>query len=219
MKTDAQLKNDVTRELEWDPAINANQVGVIAKAGVVTLTGHLETYAEKAAVERTVQRVEGVRALAMELDVKLAPNHHRSDAEIAEAAETSLRWHALVPSDRIRAKVEKGWLTLSGDVDWDYQRRSAEKAVRALTGVVGVSNNITIRTTATPTNIATRIREALERHAEREAKRIEVDVSGTTVTLRGRVESWEERQAAYGAAWAAPGIDRVVNELTVGVTP
>lgn len=216
MKTDTQLKTDVTRELEWDPSINAAHVGVTAKDGVVTLTGHLETYAEKFAIERAVQRVEGVKAVALELDVKLAPGHLRSDSEIAEAAEAAFRWNVLVPADSIRVKVEKGWVTLGGEVNWEYQRSSAAKAVRGLTGVVGVSNSITLKPTITPANVSTRIREALERHAQREAKHIEVTVSGTTVTLRGHVDSWAEREAASGAVWAAPGIGRVINELHVG---
>ena len=216
MKTDADLKKDVTAELEWDPAIQASHVGVAVNDSVVTLTGHLNTFAEKSAVERAVLRVRGVRALAIELDVKLAPDHRRSDSEIASAAEAAFKWHALVPADRIKLKVEKGWVTLSGEVDWDYQRQQAEKAVRPLTGVIGVTNGILLKPQTTPANINHRIQEALTRHAEREAKQIEVIVSGTTATLRGTVHSWPERLAAQGAAWAAPGISRVINELKVG---
>lgn len=216
MKTDAQLKIDVTRELEWDPSINAAHVGVTAKSGVVTLTGHLETFAEKYAIERAVQRVEGVKAVAIELDVKLAQGHKRSDSEIAEAAESALKWNVLIPSDRVRVKVERGWITLTGEVDWAYQRSAAEKAVRGLTGVVGVSNSVTLKAVVTPADVSARIREALERHAQREARHIEVVVAGSTVTLRGTVDSWADREAATGAAWAAPGITMVVNELKVG---
>ncbi|MBE0548641.1 MAG: BON domain-containing protein [Rubrivivax sp.] len=215
MKTDAQLKRDIASELEWDPSINATNVGVAVKEGVVTLTGHLETYAEKHAIERAVQRVEGVRALAVELDVKLDPGHQRSDSDIAAAAESALQWHALVPEDRVRVKVEKGWVTLGGEVDWEFQRVSAEKAVRALTGVVGLSNGITLKVKTTPANISTRIRDALARQAEREAKSIEITVSGSVVTLSGKVHSWAERTAAQGAAWSAPGITQVVNRLSV----
>ena len=197
MKTDAQLKTDVAAELEWDPSINATNVGVAVKNGVVTLAGHLDTYAEKFAIERALQRVLGVRAIAMELDVKLAPGHVRSDSEIAAAAEAAFKWHALIPAERIRVKVEKGWVTL--------------------TGVVAVTDAITLKHYVAPANITNRIRDALTRQAEREAKNIEVDVSGTTVTLRGTVHSWAERSAAQGAAWAAPGITQVVNELAVGV--
>jgi len=216
MKTDAQLKTDVTNELQWDPSINVANIGVAVKSGVVTLTGHLDTFAEKFAIERAVQRVEGVKAVAVELDVKLAPSHKRSDTEIAQAADHALRWHAVVPDECIRIKVEQGWVTLSGELDWEFQRDSAYNAVRTLTGVVGVTNTITLKSQVTPGNIAGRIRDALTRHAEREAKHIEVNVAGSTVTLRGHIDSWAERAAAEGAAWAAPGITLVINKLTLG---
>lgn len=215
MKTDAQLKDDVTKELEWDPSINASQVGVSVKKGVVTLTGHLDTYAEKYAIERAVGHVQGVQAIAVELDVKLEPGHKRSDTEIAVAAESALKWHSNIPEEQIHVKVEKGWITLKGEVDWDYQRKNAEKAVRSLVGVVGVSNGITLNVSVTPANVVTRIREALTRHAEREANHMEVLVTGSTVTLRGEVDSLAERAVAFNAAWAAPGISIIVNEITV----
>lgn len=215
MKTDEQLKKDVTVELEWDPSINASHVGVAVKNGVVTLTGHLDTYTEKYAIERAVGRVEGVKAIAVEVDVKLEPGHKRSDTEIAAAAESALMWHSQVPADRIQVKVEKGWTTLKGEVDWDYQRRNAENAVRSLTGVVGVTNSITLKPSATPENVISRIRDAFTRQAQREAKDIDVVVKGSVVTLRGTVDSWAERAAASGAAWAAPGITNVVNEIKV----
>lgn len=215
MKTDAQLKADIASELDWDPSIHAANVGVAVKDGVVTLTGHLETYAEKYAIERAVQRVEGVQAVAIELDVKLDPGHKRSDAEIAAAVESALQWHALVPEDRIRVMVEKGWVTLTGEVDWEFQRASAEKAVRPLTGVVGLSNGVTLKAKSMPGNISSRIRDALARQAEREARNVEVTVSGSVVTLRGKVHSWAERDAVQGAAWSAPGITQVINQLSV----
>jgi osmotically-inducible protein OsmY len=215
MKTDAQLKKDVSNELEWDPSINASQVGVAVKDGVVTLTGHLNTFSEKYAIERTVARISGVKAIAVELDVKLAPDHTRSDTEIAAAADSALKWHVGVPAEHIQIKVEKGWVTLKGEVEWDFQRRNAEKAVRHLVGVVGVSNSVTLKPSITPADVAKRIRDAFARHAEREAKNIDVTITGATVTLRGSVDSLAERGAAFGAAWAAPGIVSVVNELTV----
>lgn len=215
MKTDQQLKKDVIAELEWDPAINAAHVGVAVKDGVVTLTGHLDTYAEKYAIERAVLRVRSVSGIAVELDVKLDPNHRRSDSEIAAAAESALKWHSLIPSDRIRVQVEKGWVTLLGEVNWDYQRREAEKAVRTLTGVVGVSNAITLKTAAAPADVAKRIRDAMVRHAENESRQLEVSVEGDTVILRGTVDSWTERATASSAAWSAPGVAKVVNELKI----
>ena len=215
MKTDEQLKDDVIMELEWDPSVHATQIGVAVKNGVVTLTGHLDTFAEKFAVEKAVARVQGVQALAVELDVKLEPGHKRSDSEIAAAVESALKWHAQVPADRIQVMVDKAWVTLKGEVDWDYQRQSASKAARALTGVVGVSNLISLKTSVVPANLGVRIREALKRHAEREARDISVDVHGSVVTLRGKVDSLPERSAVFGAAWSAPGISSVVNELMV----
>ncbi|MCV2371314.1 BON domain-containing protein [Roseateles oligotrophus] len=217
MKTDLQLKKDIQAELEWDPSIKAAQVGVAVKDGVVVLTGHLDTYAERSAVQKAVQRVQGVHAIAMELDVKLDPGHKRGDAEIAAAAETALRWHAMVPHDRIQATVDKGWVSLKGEVDWQYQRDAAEKAVRDLTGIVGLSNNIKLKQVTTPSDVGARIRTALIRQAADEAKGIEVDVKGATVTLRGKVHSWAERSAAYTAAWSVPGISTVLNELKVGL--
>lgn len=215
MKTDAELKKDVTAELEWDPSINATHVGVAVEDGVVTLTGHLATFAEKYAIEKAVQRVYGVRALAIEVDVKLESGDKRSDSEIAAAAESALTWNARVPQDRIQVKVEKGWVTLTGEVDWHYQRHNADKAVRGLTGVVGVSNAIAIKAVTEPSNVANRIRAAFTRHAEREARHIDVDVDGSVVTLRGKVDSWAERNAAFGAAWSAAGVTRVINQITV----
>ncbi|HET7865582.1 MAG TPA: BON domain-containing protein [Burkholderiaceae bacterium] len=215
MKTDAELKRDVAEELAWDPAVNASAVGVAVKDGVVTLTGHLDTYAEKAAVERVLKRVGGVKAIALELDVRLAPGHVRSDTDIARAAEQALGWNSMVPANKVRVIVDRGWVTLQGQLEWDCQRQSAEKAVRALVGVVGLSNEIALTPRTAPSDVTRRIREALTRQAQREAKHLAVQVSGGTVTLQGQVHSWHERQAAQGAAWAAPGVTQVINELTI----
>jgi osmotically-inducible protein OsmY len=216
MKTDAQLKKDVENELEWDPSVNATHVGVAVDKGVVTLTGHLDTYGEKYLIERAVKRVQGVTALAVELDVKLAPGHKRSDSEIAAAVESALKWHAQIPAERITVRVEQGWETLKGDVEWAYQRNAAMRAVQSLTGVVGLTNEIILKPKVMSANVLTRIREALARHAEQEAQRIEVVINGATAILRGTVHSWAERTAAQGAACSAPGVTHVVNELKVG---
>lgn len=153
MKTDADIKRDVEAELAWDPAIKASGIGVAVKDGVVSLGGHLETYSEKWAVEKALRRVQGVKAIALELDVRLSPDHVRSDTDIAQAAETALKWHTLVPVDAVRLTVDNGWITLQGDLDWDFQRKSVEKAVRHLKGVVGVSNEVTLRFRPAPTGI------------------------------------------------------------------
>jgi osmotically-inducible protein OsmY len=216
MTTDGELKRNVEAELAWDPAVASASIGVAANGGVVTLSGHLGTYAEKYAAERAARRVAGVKALAVELDVRISPEHRRSDTDIATAVEQALRWNTQVGPDKIHVMVEKGWVTLQGEVEWDFQRRSIEKAIRPLMGVVGVSDDITIRPRFTPDDLQARIGAALKRQAERETKHIAVEIDGATVTLRGQVHSWHEREAAQGVAWAAPGVRAVVNELTIG---
>lgn len=215
MKTDAQLKADVTAELAWDPAVNSINIGVSAKDGVVTLSGHLDTFAEKHAAERAARRVAGVRGLAVELDVKLSAAHKRSDSEIAQAAASALRWHSLVPDDRVLVQVEDGWVTLSGEVDAAYQLSSAEKCVRPLIGVRGLTNSVSIKARAASGDIAAQISAALARHAAREAKHIDIAVDKDVVTLRGKVHSLPEHDAAVGAAFSARGVSRVVDQLEV----
>jgi osmotically-inducible protein OsmY len=215
VKTDAALKRDVTAELVWDPAVRANAIGVAVKDGVVTLTGHLETFAEKHAASHAVQRVKGVKAVPLELDVKLAPDHTRSDTDIAASAEQALKWNTAVPVEAIRLTVDHGWVTLQGELEWDYQRRSVETAIRPLMGVVGISNEITLRVKPQAADLSRKIEDALTRQAIQEAKQIKVVVDGNTVKLTGNVNSWHERIAAQGVAWSAPGACSVVNELRV----
>jgi osmotically-inducible protein OsmY len=215
MKTDIQLKDDVTAELAWDPAINAAHIGVMVKDGVVTLAGHLDTFAEKYAVERAARRVAGVRGIALDLEVKLAPNHQRSDSEIAEAAIAALRLHSLIPEGQVKVEVEDGWVTLTGEVDWGYQFASAEQCVRPLKGVRALNNRITIKARASSTNIAAQIAAALKRHAEREANHIGIEVDGGVVTLEGKVNSLAEHDAAMGAAFSTHGVSRVVDHLRI----
>ncbi len=216
MKTDAHIKADVTDELAWDPAVNATGIGVAVKDGVVTLTGHLDSYAEKHAVERAVKRVAGVRGIALELDVKLAAEHKRSDSDIAQAAATALQLNSLVPDEKIQVLVENGRVTLTGEVDWSYQLASAEQCVRPLAGVSGLSNRITIKSRASSKDVGAQITAALTRQAAREAKHITVEVEGSVVTLWGKVHSLAEREAAVGAAFSARGVSRVVDKLEVG---
>lgn len=215
MKTDSQLKANVIDELAWDPAINATGIGVMVTDGVVTLTGHLNSFAEKEAVERAIQRVDGVRGIALELDVKISAEHKRSDSEIAQAAATSLRLNSLVPYDKIKVMVENGWVTLSGEVDWSYQLVRAEQCIRPLAGVHGLYNRITIKPRASGKNIGEQITAALTRQAMREARHISVEVEGGVVTLKGTVHSLAEREAAVGAAFSAQGVSRVVDKLKV----
>ena len=215
MKTDSEIKNDVLSELLWDPLVSETKVGVTVNEGVVTLTGHLDTYAEKVAAKRSAERVSGVKAIAVEIDVIQAGIHQRSDTEIALAVEHALSWNTSVPQDRVKVAVEKGWVTLTGDLDWNFQRRAVERMVRPLKGVVGITDNIQLKTLPIPLKLQERIQDALTRQAMREARRIEVSVEGSEVTLRGHVHSWAEKNAAEGATWSAPGVVRVNNQLTV----
>lgn len=215
MKTDADLKKDVLTELSWDPLVPEARVGVTVHEGVVTLTGHLDTYAEKIAARRAVERVGGVKAIAVELDVIPLGVHQRSDTEIAAAVEHALSWNTSIPQDRVKVMVEKGWVTLSGELDWNFQRRAVERMIRPLKGVVGITDNIRLRTLPIPVNLSNRIQDALTRQAVREARRIEITMDGSVVTLRGHVHSWAERNAAEGATWSAPGVSRVINQLII----
>ena len=215
MKTDAQLKADVLAELAWDPAINPAAVGVMVKNRLVTLTGHLDTFAQKHAAERAVRRVAGVRGIVVELDVRLTPEHQRSDSEIAQAGVAALRWNSLVPDDRVKVEVEDAWVTLTGEVDWPYQLASAEQCIRPLTGVRGVTNLVTLKPHLRGLDIARQITDALKRHAEREARHIDVAVEDGTVTLSGTVDSLADHDAAIGAAFGTRGVTSVIDKLDV----
>jgi osmotically-inducible protein OsmY len=215
MKTDSNLQVDVSDELAWDPAISHTDIGVIVRDGVVTLTGTLATMAEKHAVEDAVRRVAGVKGIAVELDVKLLPEHERSDADIAMAARQVLEWDAQVPANAVLASVERGYVTLSGQVAWAYQRKAAERAVSGLIGVRGVANQVHVKPLVKIDQVEQRIQGALARHAERDARHVSVHVDGAKVTLAGRVHSLAERDAVCGAAWSSPGVARVVDDLVV----
>ena len=215
MRSDAQLRGDVEAELDWEPAVNPAHIGVIAADGIVTLTGHVASHAEKYAAEAAARRVKGVKALAVEITVKLPASDQRSDAEIAMAAERGLEWSVLVPTGKIKPMVENGWVTLHGEAEWDYQRRAAERAVRNLMGVTGVTNEIKVIPKVKAVDVEKRLHDALSRQASREADRIQVTVEGSEVHLKGKVRSWAELDAVQGAAWSAPGVRSVVNDLTI----
>jgi len=211
MKSDLQLKKEVSDELVWEPSIDAAAVGVEVNGGVVTLSGHLPSYAEKLAAERAAERVSGVRAVLVKLDVR--PTGVQSDEALATAARDALQWHVHVPADSVKLRVEKGWITLSGEVDWGYQRWLAESTISHLRGVIGVENHIKVRPSMVPLDIVGRIEAALRRHAEREARHITVSMEEGKVTLSGHVDSLAERKAALGAAWSAPGVSNVVDHM------
>ncbi len=215
MKTDLQLQQDVMAELKWEPAVHAAQIGVEVKHGVVTLAGEVGSYTEKWNAERAAQRVSGVKALAIELKVKLSAIGQRSDAEIAESAKNILAWSSPLPAETIKVMAENGWLTLSGDVEWQYQRQDAADSVRKLSGVTGVSNQIAIKPSLSATVVKSDIEAALKRRAVADAKTIAVDVSGGDVTLTGTVHSWAERELATRSAWGTAGVRNVVDRMSL----
>lgn len=215
MKTDAQLRAEVTDELAWDPAVNASHVGVAVEDGVVTLTGHLDSFAEKHAAERAVRRVTGVRAIAVDLEVKPPASQQRSDSEIALAASAAMRLNALVPAGKVQVQVENGWVTLTGEVDWGYQFAAAEQAIRPLPGVRGLYNRVAIRPRVDVRDIGTQITLALTRQAAREARHIDIKAEGGVVTLSGKVHSVAEHDAAVGVVFSTKGVSHVVDHLQV----
>lgn len=215
MKTDTQLQQDVMSELEWEPSVHAVQLGVEVNDGVVTLAGHVDSFLEKWEAERAAQRVSGVKALVVDIEVRLAALSHRSDEDIGRAARNVLEWMTAPNKEGVNVMVEGGWLTLSGEVDWQYQKLAAADATRHLMGVIGISNQISIKPKVTLADVKTQIEAALTRHAKADARKIDVKVKNGSVTLSGKVESWAERQNATHAAWSMPGVFNVVDELVL----
>jgi osmotically-inducible protein OsmY len=215
MYNDRDLQRSVMDELDWEPGVNASDIGASIKDGVVTLTGLVDSYSEKLAAERGAKRLIGVRAVADEIEVRLPGDSKRPDADIARTAENVLDWNTTVPNKRIKLTIENGWITLEGMVDWQYQRLAAEKAVRHLTGVRGISNQIILVSKATPAEINSKIEAALERSAKVDAKGIKVEIIDNKVILSGNVRSWAEREEAERAAWATPGGCEVENNIRI----
>jgi len=215
MKTDSQLQQDVMEELKWEPAVHAAQIGVEVTDGVVTLAGEVSSYVEKWNAERAAQRVNGVKALAVALTVKLSEFGRRTDADIAGSARNILGWTSSLPVDAVKVLVEGGWLTLSGDVEWQYQRQDAVDCVRYLSGVVGVSNQIAIKPPVAAAVVKSDIEAALKRRAAADARTIAVDVKGADVILTGTVHSWAERDLATRSAWGSSGVRSVVDQMSL----
>lgn len=217
MKTDVQLQRDVIDELRWDPSVGSAEIGVAVKNGVITLSGQVESFAKKYAAVRAAERVAGVRVVAEEVTVVLPGSFKRTDTDLAHIVASTLKWDVQVPDDKVKARIEDGWVWLEGEVDWQYQSGAAERAVRNLTGVKGVTNLLQVKKRASIPDVKQHIENALKRHAELDAKKIAIEASDGRVTLRGKVRSWAERQDAELAAWAAPGVTNVNDELLVEI--
>ncbi len=215
MNTDHKLKTDVLAELAWEPSVSADHIGVTAKDGVVTLTGHVDTYWQKLAAENAVGRVQGVKAVAEEIEIRLPSHYKRADDEIAAAAVSRMAWDSSIPKDAVKVKVEKGYVTLTGQVDWHFQQQAAATAIRSLGCVTGVTNQLTIKMRPNTANISQDIMHALHRSWFFNQDNVHVSAEGGKVRLTGTVDSWVDRQTAASTAWAAPGTTSVQNDIRV----
>jgi osmotically-inducible protein OsmY len=213
--SDEQIQRDVLAELKFEPRVAPNEIGVAVKDGVVTLTGWVDSYTKRWAADEAAHRVRGVKAVANDIEVRLPLSAERTDVDIAAAAVRALEWDAMVPIDKLDVTVSKGWVTLKGEVEWQYQKQDAERVVRRLSGVRGVTNLILMKPRLTASELKEKIEMALVRSAQLDAQRIAVEVQGTKAILRGTVRAWAEREEAERAAWAAPGITAVENLITI----
>ncbi|WP_294197641.1 BON domain-containing protein [uncultured Sphingomonas sp.] len=214
-KSDSQLQHDVMAELEWEPSIDHADIGVAVNDGVVTLSGYVKSYPQKVAAEKATRRVAGVRAIAEEIKVRFASDPKTADHEIAKRIIDMFAWNVSIPDDKIKVKVEHGWVTLSGIVDWHYQSNEARVAAGRVTGVTGVSNLIEVKKLPVASDVKDRIMAAFKRQADLDAGTVIVVTDGSTVRLGGKVKNWNERGIAERAAWAAPGVNKVEDNIVV----
>ena len=215
MKTNNELQTDVMEELHWEPSVNSAEIGVSAEDGVITLTGYVDSYSEKLASRNAASRVYGVTGVADELKVRLPDYNKRTDEDIVRSAANAIAWNAKVPTDCVKVIVANGWVTLEGEVNWQFERDAAEEAVHHLRGVLGISNEILVKPVVEKLEVAGRIEGALQRNARLDAEKIKVDASGNKITLRGTVHSFAEREEAERAVWSTPGVSEVENRLKV----
>jgi osmotically-inducible protein OsmY len=217
MRNDLEIQKDVLEEIKWEPFLNASEIGVSVRNGIVTLSGMVDKYAKKAAAERASKRVMGVKAVAEDIQVGFSSVHNKSDTEIAEAALNALKWHTAVQEDKIKLKVEDGIIKLEGEVEWEYQRTNAKTAIENLIGVRSVINLINVKPKITSEDIKQKISAAFHRSATIESGRVTVSIDGNEVTLTGKVRSFVEKEDAERAAWAAPGVISVISELEIEI--
>lgn len=215
MKTDLEIQQDVMNELKWQPFLKSANIGVAVKNGIVTLSGIVDSYGQKIDAEKAVRKVIGVKAIAEDMQIGVSPSLKKTDAEIAESVMSALKWHAAVPDERIKVKVENGFVTLDGEVEWEYQRNSAKNAVNNLVGVRNVINLISVKPRVTAFDVRTKISDALHRTATVDAEKVSIEVEGNKIILNGKVRSFAEKQDVEDAAWCAPGVSKIESHLEV----
>ena len=214
-RTDEEIQANVLEELKWDTRVRPNEIGVAVKDGIVTLTGWVDSYLKKMAAEEAAHRVPGVKAVANDIEVRLPGFAERTDTDLAAAVLNALRWDAAIPTGKVDVTVSQGWVTLKGEVEYAFQKRDAERAVRRLSGVKGVSNLIVVKPQVFPSDLKQQIERALVRNAETDARNITTEVEGSKVILRGTVRSYAEKQAAEDTVWSAPGVTEVENRIVI----